>query len=174
VVVVGDLVGEVGDLRLDRRLRAGEKSFAERAQAACVLHRAVLEDAFARLEREVEAVEAAVTFFKHVDDPQRLQVVFEAAVRSHALVQRILARVPERRVTEVVRERNGFDEIFVDAQIAGDAACDLRDLEGVGEARAEQIAFVVHEDLGLVLEPAERRTVDDAIAIPLELGARRL
>ena len=40
------------------------------------------------------------------------------------------------------------------------------------EARAEQVAFVIHEHLGLVFEPAERRRMDDAVAVALEFGAR--
>ena len=36
------------------------------------------------------------------------------------------------------------------------------------QARAEEIAFVIDEDLRLVLEPAERTGVNHAIAVPLE------
>src|SRR5262249_19025149 len=39
------------------------------------------------------------------------------------------------------------------------------------EARAVVVALVVHEDLGLVLEPAERARVDDAVAVALERHA---
>ena len=41
------------------------------------------------------------------------------------------------------------------------------DFEGVGEARAIVVAFVVDEDLGLVFEPAEGGRVDDAVAVAL-------
>jgi hypothetical protein len=47
-----------------------------------------------------------------------LQVVLEAAVPFHALVQGILAGVAERRVAEVVGQRNGLDEVFVQCQRA--------------------------------------------------------
>ncbi len=168
VVVVGDLVGEVGDLRLEARLALLQEALADVTQLAGVLERTVLQDAFARLEREIEAVEAAVALLELVDHAQRLQVVLESAVLLHALVQRVLPGVPERRVPEVVRQGDRLDEVFVDAELPGDRATDLRDLERMRQARAEEIAFVIDEDLGLVLEPAERAGVDHAIAVPLE------
>ena len=119
---------------------------------------------------EVEAVEGAVALLELVDHAQRLQVVLEAAVLLHALVQRVLPGVPERRVAEVVRQRDRLDEVLVDAELPGDRATDLRDLERVRQARAEEVAFVVDEDLGLVLEPAERAGMDHAIAVALERG----
>src|SRR5215469_9958833 len=75
-------------------------------------------------------------------------------------------------VTEIVRERDGLDEILVQPQIARDGARDLRDFETVRETRAKQIAFVIDEDLRLVFEPPERGGMHDAVAIALELGAR--
>jgi hypothetical protein len=62
--------------------------------------------------------------------------------------------------------------IFVQAQVARQRAADLRHLQAVGQPGAEQIALVVEEHLGLVLEPAEGRGVDDAVAVALELAAR--
>ena len=85
-----------------------------------IVERTVLEDALSRFERQVEPVEAAVAFLEQVDDAQRLQVVLEAAVLAHAFVERVLARVAERRVPEVVRERDGLAELLVQAEIARD------------------------------------------------------
>jgi hypothetical protein len=48
----------------------------------------------------------------------------------------------------------------------------LRDFQAVREPRAKQVAFVINEDLRLVFETAERRGVNDPIAIALEFGAR--
>ncbi len=54
VVVVGDLVGEVRDLRLEARLPALEETLAQLAELARVVERAVLEDALARLKGEIQ------------------------------------------------------------------------------------------------------------------------
>jgi hypothetical protein len=80
VVVVGDFVGQVADLRLQRGAAIFEKAPSEFAQFACPRRRAVLEDALARFEHQVEAVEGAVALFQAIDDAQALQVVLEAAM----------------------------------------------------------------------------------------------
>ena len=58
-------------------------------------------------------------------------------------------------------------------QGARDRAAELRHFERMREPRAEQVAFVVQEHLRLVDQPAKRRGVHDAVAVALELGARR-
>ena len=73
--------------------------------------------------------------------------------------ERVLPGVTERRVPEVVGERDRLGEVFVEAQDASDRAGELRRLERVGEARAVVVALVVDEDLRLVFEPAKRRRV---------------
>jgi len=101
---------------------------------------------------------------------QRMPVVAEslAAVLALDLVERLLARVPERRVAHVVPEPHGLDEILVQAQRSGDPARDPGRLQGVREARPEVVAAGVDEDLRLVPEPAERLRVDDPVAVALE------
>jgi hypothetical protein len=56
-------------------------------------------------------------------------------------------------------------------QAARDGAGDLRDFDAVGKAGAEQVAFVIHEYLGLVFEAAKRAGMDDAVAVALEFAA---
>jgi hypothetical protein len=48
-------------------------------------------------------------------------------------------------------------------------AGDRRHFNGMGQARAQVIAGPIKKNLGLVLEPAKRPRVDDAIAIALVL-----
>ena len=172
MIVVRDGIGEVRELRLESRLRAIEESFAHVAEQPRVLRGAVLEHAFAAFEREIEPGELGVALFELIDDAQRLQVVLEAAVFAHAFVERVLAGVSERRVPEVVREADRLGERLVDVERARDGAPDLRDFERMRDARAVQIAFVIHEDLGLVDEAAKRIRMDDAVAIALKLGAK--
>ena len=166
VVGVGDLVGAVGHLGLEARLRA------RRGHRHGVLPvTAVLEDALARLVAEVQAAEARIALFEPVDDPQALAVVVEAAVLLHQAREHALARVAERRVAEVVREHDRLGELLVQAQRARDRARDLARLDRVGESIAQVVALVIDEHLGLVLEPPERARVHDPIAIALERGA---
>ena len=86
-------------------------------QALGIRARAVLEDALARLEAEVQPVEVGVALLQRVDHAQALQVVLEAAVLAHAVVQRVLPGMAERRVAQVVRQRDGLDQVFVQPQL---------------------------------------------------------
>ena len=174
VVVVGDLVGQVGQLRLQRGLGALQEAHAHRAQLARVRRRAVLEDAFARLEAQVQAVEVGVALFQLVHHAQALQVVLEAAglgrQLAHAGVEFVLPGVAERRVAQIMGQRDGLGQVFRQGQAARQRASDLRHFQAVGQAGAEQVAFVIDEDLGLVFQPPERAGMHDAVAIALELG----
>ena len=58
-------------------------------------------------------------------------------------------------------------QLLVEPERAGGAAADLRPFQAVREAGAVVVALVVHEDLRLVLEAAEGRGVDDAVAVAL-------
>ena len=102
---------------------------------------------------------------------KRLGVVVEAAERLHRGVQRLLAGMAERRVAEIVGERHRLAEILVEPQRAADGAGDLRHLQRMGQPRAVVIALVIDEDLRLVLQPPERRRMDDAVAVALERAA---
>ena len=86
-------------------------------------------------------------------------------------MQRILARVTERRVAEIMRERDRLCQLLVQAQGARDRPSDLRHLDRVGQAGAEIIAFVFDKDLRLVFQPPKRARMDDAVTVPLERGA---
>ena len=84
VRVVGDLVGEVAELRLQAGLRPVEKTLRHAAglgftQPPRIALRAALQDAFARLEGQVQSVEGRIAFFQQIDNPQALVVVLEPA-----------------------------------------------------------------------------------------------
>ena len=115
----------------------------------------VVEDPVARLQREVQAAPVAL---QAVDDAQRVLVVVEAPAGAGLQrgAQGLLAGVPERRVAEVVAERDGLRQVLVEPQGARDRARDADDLERVREPRAVVVALGRDEHLGLVLEAAER------------------
>ena len=102
-----------------------------------------------------------------------MTVMVEAAVRSHAGVERFLAGVAKGCVAEIVAERHRLGELFVEPQRLGERARELGDLYRMGQARAEMVAFVIDEHLGFVGEAAEGGRVDDAVAVALEIVAGR-
>src|SRR5882672_2435088 len=77
----------------------------------------------------------------------------------------------ERRVAEIVGERHRLAEILVQPEGAADGAGDLRHFKRMGQPGAVVVALVIDEDLRLVLQPPERRRMDDAIAVALERAA---
>ena len=81
--------------------------------------------------------------------------------------------MPEGRVAEIVAKRDRFRQIVVQPQGASERARDLRHLDRVGEAGAEMVALVVDEHLRLVGKTAKGGRMDDAVAVPLEVGPRR-
>ena len=131
----------------------------------------VLDQAFERLPGEIEPVEVGVAPLQRGHDAQRLRVVVEAAEGREAVIERALAGMAERRMAEVVAERERLGQVLVEPERAGERAGDLGDFQGVGQAGAEMIALVEHEHLGLVRQPAERGRMDDAVAVAAEGAA---
>ncbi len=113
VVVVCNCIRQVGNLCFEAWLLAVQEALADIAQLPRICPRAVLENAFPRLEHQVEARKIGVLRLEFVDDAQRLQVVLEAAEFPHAVVERILAGMAERRVPEIVREADCLGQRFV-------------------------------------------------------------
>ena len=99
--------------------------------------------------------------------------MIEAAETGEALVERALAGVTERRMAEIVTKRRRLRQVLVEAERARQRPGDLGHFQSVGQPRAEMVAFMEHENLGLVAEPAKRRGMDDAVAVAPEHAAAR-
>ena len=131
----------------------------------------MLRDPLPDLPGQVEPGERRVAVLEVLDDPEGLAVVIEPAVIGEALGQDVLAEMPERRVPEVVRERQGLDQVLVQTERARDRPPDLADLDAVGQPGPEVVALVIDEHLRLVLEPPERPAMDDPVAVALVRAA---
>ncbi len=79
----------------------------------------------------------------------------------------------KRRVAEIVTEGQSLREIIVKAEGASNGAGDLPDFHRMREAGAVMIAFMRDKDLGFVRQAAERRAVQDPVAVTLIRAARR-
>src|SRR5688500_1557662 len=111
----------------------------------------MVRDAVPHFPREVQTLSIIL---EYVDDTEALLIEIESAGRE--LVEHAFARMPERRVPEVVTKSDGLGELLVQLQHLGDSSRDLRNLERVCQTRAVMIARGGEEHLGLVLEPAKR------------------
>src|SRR5262249_46547662 len=115
---------------------------AERRTGAVGERAVVLDEALERLPGQVEAVEGGVAALEPGDDPQRLGIVVEAAMLGEHLIERALPRMAERRMAEIVRQRQGLGEILVEAERARQRAGNLRHLQRVRQPGAVMIPFV--------------------------------
>ena len=178
VRVVGNFIGQIAQLCLQAGLGPVQKPPPDTAglglfERLGVGARAVLENALARLEREVQAVKLGVAFFELIDHAQALQVVLEAAKCAHAVIERVLPGVAKRRVAQVVGQRNRLHQIFIERERARNGARQLRHLQRMRQPGTEQVAFVVQKHLGFVDQTPKRGAMNNAVAVALVLGAGR-
>ena len=72
---------------------------------------------------------------------------------------------------EIVRERDGFGQIFIEAQGARNGAADRCNFDGVSQPRAQMVAGAVEENLRLVFQTTKGSRMNDASPIALEFGS---
>ena len=84
-------------------------------------------------------------------------------------VENRFSAVPERRMSQIVPQCNGFGQILVEPQSTGNGTGNLCDFQRMGKTSAVVISGRGKENLCFPLEPPERVTVQDTIAVPLEL-----
>ena len=165
---VGDLVGQVDELRFERRLLIKEIRRKFRMFDGIVVAR-VLDDALADAQGEIEAREGCVTLLEGSDDAERVQVVIEAqAMRVHCFVEGAFARMAEGRMSDVVHQRERFGEVSVESESGSDGARKLRHFNGVGEATPVVVGVAVGKHLCLAGEAAKRTRMNDAGAVALK------
>ena len=170
VIVVGDLVHEIDELRLEGGRLAARVLFGRLRIRVGLM----LDDALAHFPGEIQARIVGRASFEGLQHAKGLTIVLEAAVILHQLGHHPFAGVAERRVPEIVAEHQGLDQLFIKSEDPGGGASDLCAFEAVGEAGPVVVTLVVHEHLRLVLEAPEGRGVDDPIAVALEAGAQRM
>ena len=102
-------------------------------------------------------------------------VVAEARAEAfpQAGVEHRLAHVAEGRVPQVVPQGDRLGQVLVELERPRHRPGDPGRLERVREPGAVVVALGRDEDLGLVLEPAERLRVHDPVAVALERRAER-
>ena len=167
MVDVGDAVGGGHDAALERF----------RADGA-----GVVQDAVAHLGGKVEPPPVVLDALHHAQTLLVMPILggylgrrhIDAAVAGQASRQGGLARMAEGGMPQVMAERDGLRQVLVEPERAGYAARYLRNLKGMGEPRAEMIAFGGQEHLGFVRQAAEALAMQDLIAIALEFGSQEI
>lgn len=98
------------------------------------------------------------------------------------LIQLRFSNVPERRMSEVMYERGGLDDVRTQSspgisgrwlfpeELLGKSAPDLGDLQRVGQAVMEQVALGSANHLRHPRQTSQGVRIEDAIAIAFERG----
>src|ERR1700733_13400275 len=94
------------------------------------------------------------------------------AMTAEAVVQRALTGMSKRWMTDVMNQRKGLGQVFIQAKRGGRGAGDLRDLNGVSQTAAKVIGGAAGKDLRLSCEPPEGAGLHDALAVALKGRAR--
>ena len=102
-------------------------------------------------------------------DPQGLGIALEATDVITQLVQRPLAIVAERRMSEIVGQAGHLDQVPVAPEGRTEFAADLSHLEGVGEPVAHEVVTIGGEHLRLGSQPPQRGGMDEATAVAGEI-----
>ena len=166
VAVICDLVREIRDLRFQRRASIFFLSRSRR-----IVKRLVLLQSLPHFEGQIQPGKIRIGIFEQLHHAQALLVVLEPAVLAHAFRQHLLAGMPERRMPQVVRQRDRFGQILVERKRARDRAADRGDFDRMRQPRAQMIAGPIEENLRLVFEPAKGPRMNDPRAIALKLRA---
>ena len=82
-----------------------------------------------------------------------------------------LPGMTKRRVAQVVRQTDGFDQILIQPQCARDGAPQLRNLQRMGQAGAKQVTLMVQKNLCFIDQAAKCIGMDDTITVALEFCA---
>ena len=109
-------------------------------------------------------IQAPAVLFQSFHDPHALFVVPET--KGGQLPQRPFARMSERGMPQIVTERDRLDQFFVQPQGSGHCPRQLRYFQCMDQARPVMISLRRQKDLRLVLQPAKRLAVQDAVPVP--------
>lgn len=127
------------------------------------------------VERQVEPRLLARALLQQCHDAPGLRIVVEGfAVPAHERVEQPLARVPERRVPEIVGERHRFGQCFVEPQRQRRRARHLLHFQRVREPGTVVVAERggIEKHLRFGFQPPERFGVQHPVTVFLVGGAR--
>jgi len=81
--------------------------------------------------------------------------MFKTALAAENIVQRAFARVPKRRVSQVMTKRDRLGQVFVEPKSARDRPAYASNLKRMRQARSVMVAFRLQKYLRFMLQPAK-------------------
>ena len=111
--VVSDFVHPINKLCFERRAQI-EQIFSKLRKFRFRVIARMFDDALAHFKREIQPRKVEVALFEMLDDAKRVQIVVETpAMDAHQFVQLALARMPERRMANVVNQGQRFSKFRI-------------------------------------------------------------
>ena len=92
----------------------------------------------------------------------------EAAKGLHRFFKRILARMAEGRMANIMGQTQGLGQILIQAQRAGNRPANLCHLKTVGQADTKMVTIGGNKNLRLVAQAAKRDRMNDTVTVPLK------
>src|SRR6202044_1467711 len=130
----------------------------------------MLHDAFAHLEREIQAGKIQVALLELFDDAKRVQIMVEVvAVLPHAQVQLLFACVTEGRMTYVVYQGQSLGKLGIQPQRVRNGARNLRDLYRVRQTIAKVVGVTRGENLRLGFQATKGTGGVYGIGVPAKI-----
>src|SRR5437899_8704208 len=175
--VVCHFIDAIDELSLERRTQI-KKIFGKLRKFRGGIIARMLDDTFANFKCKIQTGKIKIALLELFDDAEGVQIVIEVtAAHAHQYIELPLAGMAERRMANVVDQRERFGEIGIQAESRGHGASNLRDLQRVRQAVAEMVGIAGGKDLCLSFETAESAGMDDAVAVTrvgAAVGMRRL
>ena len=110
-----------------------------------------------------------ISLFKVLDDSQGMEVVIEPQpISLQATIQRTLPCVSERRMPNIMHQRQCLGKIDIEAERRTHLPRDLGNLNRVRQPTAEMIRRAACKYLRFPGQPPKCTRLNDAISVPLE------
>ena len=95
---------------------------------------------FTNLKGQVQSGEHGIGTFKALHNTQRMKVMVERIAEAlHLAVEFFFPRVGKRRMTDIVDQGKGFNQILIQIQNIRQRPGNLRYFDGMSEAVAEMV-----------------------------------
>jgi len=98
----------------------------------------------------------------------------EASEMLAAFIQCIFSAMSKRRMTNIMEQRERFDQIFVQLNGSADRSGQRRDFVRVGETRSVIVTHIPRKDLHLATQASKGSAMQYPIPIPLKGTAIRM
>src|SRR5579884_4525319 len=129
----------------------------------------MLDDAFANGKGKIQSAKGGIARFKGFNHAQGMKVMVKPKVKFFKrLVQSALTCMSEWRMADVMHQRQGFGQVFIQTERGSNGTGDLRYFHSVGKAATEVVRVAMGENLRFAGQTAKGAGMNDASPVALE------